>query len=82
MKFNEKDDGGRRAEYAHVKFNVKDDGGRKDEYAHVKFNVKADGGRKAGSAHVNPTTGGGRNPRFAPMTKPHDPFLAKFHPRH
>jgi hypothetical protein len=26
---NEKNDGGRRAEYAHVKFNVKDDGGRK-----------------------------------------------------
>ena len=32
---NEKNDGGRRAEYAHVKFNVKDDGDRKARFAHV-----------------------------------------------
>ena len=26
--------------------------------------------------------GGGETTQSAPVTKPHDPFLAKFHPRH
>ena len=46
---------------------MKADGGKNPQSAHVKFNVKNDGGRNPQSAHV---------------TKPHDPFLAKFHPRH
>ena len=39
---NEKNDGGRRAEYAHVKFNVKDDGDRKAGSAHVNPGTSSD----------------------------------------
>lgn len=51
----------------------------------MKINEKADGGRKAGSAHVKfnvKNDGGGETPQSAPVTKPHDHFLANFHPRH
>lgn len=41
---NEKNDGGRRAEYAHVKFNVKDDGDRKARFAHVNPGTSSDTG--------------------------------------
>ena len=41
---NEKNDGGRRAEYAHVKFNVKDDGDRKARFAHVNSGTYSDTG--------------------------------------
>ena len=41
---NEKNDGGRRAEYAHVKFNVKDDGDRKARSAHVNPGTSSDTG--------------------------------------
>lgn len=50
-----------------VKNYAKSDGGKNPQSAHVKFNVKNDGGE---------------TPQSAPVTKPHDPFLAKFHPRH
>lgn len=46
---------------------MKNDGGRNQRFAPVKNNVKADGGE---------------TPQPAPVAKPHDPFLAKFHPRH
>lgn len=46
---------------------MKNDGGRYQRFAPVKNNVKSHEGRNPQSAHV---------------TKPHDPFLAKFHPRH
>lgn len=61
------DDGGRKAGSAPVKFNVKNHGGKNPQFAPVEFNEKNDGGETAQFAHV---------------TKPHDPFLAKFHPRH
>ena len=41
---NEKNDGGRKAEYAHVKFNVKDDGDRKARFAHVNPGTSSDTG--------------------------------------
>ena len=44
MKINVKNDGGRRAEYAHVKFNVKDDGDRKARFAHVNPGTSSDTG--------------------------------------
>ena len=46
---------------------MKADGGKNPQFAPVEFNEKNDGGETAQFAHV---------------TKPHDPFLAKFHPRH
>ena len=87
-----KGDGGRRAGSAHVKFNEKNDGGKYPRFAPVRNYVKSsvrnyaksDGGKRAGSAHVkfNVKNDGGKTPQSAPVTKPHDPFLAKFHPGH
>ena len=44
MTNNEKNDGGRKAEYGHVKFNVKDDGDRKARFAHVNPGTSSDTG--------------------------------------
>ena len=46
---------------------IKADGGKNPRFAPVKNNVKGHGGE---------------TPQSAPVTKPHDPFMAKFHPRH
>lgn len=50
----------------------------------VKNYAKSDGGKNPHSAPVenNVKSHGGRNPTICPVTKPHAPFLAKFHPRH
>lgn len=50
-----------------VKNYAKSDGGKNPHSAPVKNNVKGHGGETTQSASV---------------TKPHDPFLTKFHPRH
>ena len=63
---------------------MKADGGKNPRFAPVTNNMKNDGGRNPQSAHVefNEKNDRGETPQSAPVTKPHDPFLAKFHPRH
>lgn len=50
----------------------------------VKNYAKSDGGKNPHSAPVenNVKSHGGETPQSATVTKPNDPFLAKFHPRH
>lgn len=50
----------------------------------VRNYAKSDGGKTPRSAPVENKvkSHGGETTQSAPVTKPHDPFLAKFHPRH